>query len=341
MLFATTTLASRIERAEADTVAAFAQRAGARGVPVLLEPIGGTTAVYGGPGQPFNKIAGLGFGGSLDDAAMAALEARYDAREGEIRVEQSSLADPAVAALLTRRGYALAGYENVLGLELSAEVVSAFARDVASARERGSAVAAVPEEESASWIRTVAEGFLQPDAFDGPPPTEAFARESLEGIFKDFSAAQGTRLYLSWRDGVIAGGGALRLVDGLAQLGGASTLPAHRRRGVQSTLLRARLVDAAAAGCDLAVVTTEPASKSQQNVQRAGFQLLYVRAILVRPSSASGARSAQGDAVDGAVEQVVERAVPHRTDDRRRRGRENRARAGARAAGLQRKTDDE
>jgi hypothetical protein len=51
---------------------------------------------------------------------------------------------------------------------------------------------------------------------------------------------------------------------------------------VQSALLRARLADAAARGCDLAVVTTDPGSKSQQNVQRAGFALMYSRAILVR-----------------------------------------------------------
>jgi GNAT superfamily N-acetyltransferase len=89
------------------------------------------------------------------------------------------------------------------------------------------------------------------------------------------------------RDGAAAGGGSLRIVDGLAQLAGASTLPPHRRRGVQSALMRARLVEAAHAGCDLAVVTTEPASKSQENVQRAGFALLYVRAVLVRPAASS------------------------------------------------------
>ncbi len=35
-------------------------------------------------------------------------------------------------------------------------------------------------------------------------------------------------------------------------------------------------------GCDVAVVTTQPGSKSQQNTQRAGFDLLYTRAILVK-----------------------------------------------------------
>ena len=53
-----------------------------------------------------------------------------------------------------------------------------------------------------------------------------------------------------------------------------------RRRGVQTSLLSARLADAGAAGCDIAVVTTQPGSKSQQNVQRQGFDLLYTRAIL-------------------------------------------------------------
>jgi GNAT superfamily N-acetyltransferase len=60
------------------------------------------------------------------------------------------------------------------------------------------------------------------------------------------------------------------------------TAPAHRRRGVQTALLSARLADAAAAGCDIAVVTTQPGSKSQQNVQRRGFDLLYTRAVLVK-----------------------------------------------------------
>jgi hypothetical protein len=47
-------------------------------------------------------------------------------------------------------------------------------------------------------------------------------------------------------------------------------LPAFRRRGVQSTPLAWRLTRARAA------------SKSQQNVQRAEFHLLYPRQLLVK-----------------------------------------------------------
>jgi len=284
VLFATTTLARRLEYAEADTAAAFAQRAGMSGAQIAITPVGGTHAVYGGPGQPFNKLAGLGFADGVDEASLDRLEAVYDAFGGEIRVEQSSLADPAIAATLTRRGYALVGYENVLGLALAPAVTASFENQCNAARAQGIEIAAAAADETQLWIRTTAEGFLTPDAFDGPAPTESFARESVEQIFANFSAAPGCVLYFARRHGAIAGGGSLRLVDGLAQLAGASTLPPHRRHGVQSTLLRARLIAAAAAGCDLAVVTTEPGSKSQQNVQRAGFTLLYVRAILVRPA---------------------------------------------------------
>ena len=53
-------------------------------------------------------------------------------------------------------------------------------------------------------------------------------------------------------------------------------------RGIQSLLFKWRIAVARAAGCDLAVVTTQPGSKSQENVQRQGFHLLYSRAVLIR-----------------------------------------------------------
>jgi hypothetical protein len=133
-----------------------------------------------------------------------------------------------------------------------------------------------------TWRDTSIDGFMHPDSFDGPPPTESFDRETLRGVFEHSTLTPDVVAYLAWRGGQIAGAGAVRISEGLAQMAGASTLPSQRRRGVQSTLLRARLVEAAHAGCDLAVTCTEPASKSQANMQRAGFELLYSRAVLVR-----------------------------------------------------------
>jgi GNAT superfamily N-acetyltransferase len=289
MLFATTSLAARIERAEAAVARQFAEQARASGKDVLIEPIAGTTAIYGGPGEPFNKVVGLGFDSPLDADALSRLEAIYDARDAEIRVEQATLADPSVAVLLTRHGYELRGYENVMGLALTAEVVAGLSRDDAPAGEIS--ITHARPDQIGLWSETAIEGFMNPDTFDGPPPTETFDRQTLRDIYAHYGGLAGCTLYFASRGGEIAGVGFARIDNGLVQLAGAATLPAHRRRGVQSALLRGRLIEAASHGCDLAVVTVEPASKSQQNMQRNGFALLYSRAVLVRPQRSETRRS--------------------------------------------------
>ena len=74
---------------------------------------------------------------------------------------------------------------------------------------------------------------------------------------------------------------AMTIHDGVAVLGGASTLRAHRGKGAQPRLLRHRLRVAAEAGCDLAVATVVPDSVSAKNLARAGFTV-HRRAALVR-----------------------------------------------------------
>ena len=94
----------------------------------------------------------------------------------------------------------------------------------------------------------------------------------------------GTRLFLAWRDGRPVGGGALEMHDGVAALMAAETLPAYRNQGIHTALLRARLVAALQAGCDLAMVHTRPGAASQRNVLRAGFQLVYTVNTMVSSS---------------------------------------------------------
>jgi GNAT superfamily N-acetyltransferase len=178
---------------------------------------------------------------------------------------------------LTRRGYELVGFENVLGLRVHARMAQTLAEPSSDVTVSVASVA-----ESSMWIDTVVTGFLHPDVFDGPPSHESTARDVLDRIFSDTVAAPGFERFLARRGDVVAGGASFRVQDGIAQLNGAATLPAHRRHGIQTALLRHRLGEAAKRGCDVAVVTTQPGSKSQENVQRAGFALLYVRAILVK-----------------------------------------------------------
>ncbi len=282
MLFATTTLAARIDLAEARHCAAFAGIQGRRGQDAFVTGIGGTVAVYGSPGAPFNKLAGLGLSGELDESALEHLEGEFRRRDAPLQVELSTLADPAVGAMLTRRGYVLLNFENVLGLSLDAAYVDEANRRKVDDQASGITVARLQAFDDPLWIDAMITGFAQADTFDGPASHETYSREMLERAYRDQAEIEGSVRYVAHRNGTLAGGGSVRLEGGLAQLTGAATLPEHRRKGVQSAVLRARLIDAAYYGCDLATVTVQPGSKSMQNAQRAGFSLLYPRAILVK-----------------------------------------------------------
>jgi ribosomal protein S18 acetylase RimI-like enzyme len=276
-MFVSGSTARRIEAAEAsltyDVGSGVSRRHPERNI--IVQHLGGGAAVFAG-GTPFDKVIGLGFE-PLDLDAFDAFERAVHERGGTVQVEPSTMADPGVAKALTQRGYALIGFENVLGLALETAA--------AAKQQRGDAprVDAVRPEESADWIALMAEGFAHPDTFDGPPSHEAFARDAIAQVMRDVSAVPGYRGFLARRDRTLAGAASVRLHAGIAQLTGATTLPDHRRRGVQTALLRARLAFAAKEGCDLAVVTTQPGSVSQQNVMRQGFSLLYARAILSLP----------------------------------------------------------
>ena len=273
-LFCDTAMAQRIERAEVQLIAKASEAAHRRRADDagFVIPVAGGVASFAEAGSPYNKVAGLGFGGVPSPAALDEIERAHAVLGAPVQVELAHLADPAIGALLTARGYRLILFDNVLGLVLPGEPERVTPPGV-EVRPSG-------EEEFESWLDIVRHGFAHPDT-QGVPLHDELSREVIAGAGRDFAAAGGIR-YIALRDGVIVGGARLRLAEGVAQLAGATTAPAHRRRGVQAALLSARLADAAAVGCDIAVVTTLPGSKSQQNAQRQGFDLLYTRATLVR-----------------------------------------------------------
>lgn len=273
-LFGSTELAARVERAECELLRAGAQVAAGREPMAMALPIAGGVAVWAGVDSPLDKVAGLGFGGPLDPSEWERVEAAYAARGARIQVELSSLGEPSIGAFLGERGFQVNGFEHVLALALDPTIEAV--------RPAGVEIRSSGPDELELWLDLVVGGFAAPDA-EGVANHEEFPREVLQRTLGDLGQAEGFVRYLARRGGEPAGGGSLRLGgDGVAVLCGAATHPAHLRRGVQSALLAARLAAAHAAGCDLAVVTTQPGSKSQQNVERRGFQLLYARAILVR-----------------------------------------------------------
>lgn len=255
-------------------------------------PIGSGLAFYGGPESPFNKVAGLGFtAADVDtpvprDAELDAVEQMFFERSTPVQVELSSLGDPAVLRALHARGYAPVGFEYVSGRPLLPSSPPAAA-DLEIVD--GEAV------DWPTWLEVMVSGFETPDSA-GIASHQAFPRDVLRASISDFSSAEGMRHYLASRrvagSLVPAGGGAVMLTEDIAQLCGAATLPDHRGQGVQTALLHRRLADAAKMGCTLATVTTQPASTSLSNMHKHGFEVLYIRLILVKtpPSSSTGPR---------------------------------------------------
>lgn len=275
-MFADAKLAARIDRAEGRFVAGVVEgmRARRADLATLILPISGGTSVYAGPNSAMNKVIGLGFEGPLDLEALEHIEREWHARGEAVRVELSILADASIPVALSERGYHVHGYENVLARPLDDELAGEDGPGITIERLR--------KEDERTWIDIAVTAFSNLDG-TGSTADDSDQIAAVEEVMGDFIAAPGLQPYLARLDGRPVGEGALCLPgDNLALLAGAGTLPDARGRGVQKALLRRRLADARAAGATLATVVTAPGTRSQENVMRRGFILLYTRIILVK-----------------------------------------------------------
>jgi GNAT superfamily N-acetyltransferase len=274
-VFADSTLAARIDRAEARMCAQIAEsvRVNTPESAPLVLPVSGGQAVYVGPSSPVNKVIGLGFDAELDVIALERVEQEWGQRSEPVRIEMSILTDPALGSALTDRGYKLHGFENVLGLRLTPEVASPSVSGV-------SVELATPAEWD-TWMDIAVDAFTNLDGTGSVPP-DTLEREHLRAILGEMMGVPGFIRYLARVEGEAVGEAAMRIDGDLAQLAGAGTRPHARGRGVQKALLQRRLADARSAACTLAIVTTAPGTRSQDNAMRRGFELLYTRAILVK-----------------------------------------------------------
>jgi ribosomal protein S18 acetylase RimI-like enzyme len=276
-MFCPPSLAARIDRAEARLCAGIADhfRHNVPDQQSFVMPFSGGLAVYAAQDSPTNKVIGAGFDGPVEESAVARIENEFAKRAARLQMEISTLADTSLHSSLAARGFVANGFENVLGHPLS---------HVEPAVE-GVKVQPAVEHELSTFADVLVNAFASPDiggvGGDEIPPSDEIRKWVLITM-----SLPGFRGYLARIGEQIAGAASLRFDTGVAQFSGAGTLPQFRRRGVQTALLRARLRDAAHSGCDVGVVVTQPASRSQQNAQREGFSLLYARQLWVKDFSA-------------------------------------------------------
>jgi GNAT superfamily N-acetyltransferase len=257
MIHADLELAWRVESAEAAIARGCA---GDRPGTAILEVAGGV-AVFAGAESPLTQAIGIGLRGPVARAEIDRLDAFFRSRGAPVSVDLCPLADIAVRGQLTSLGCRPAEFNNVMvrglpGAEFSPSVRARL----------------IAPEESELWCRTVGQGF-----FEQPELSE----EEMD-VGRAIYSLAGARCYLAFDEsGAACAAGSMMVHQGLALLFSDSTVAPYRRRGFQRELIAARLEEARAQGCDLAAATVAPGSASQRNYERAGFQVVYTKVLLV------------------------------------------------------------
>jgi GNAT superfamily N-acetyltransferase len=237
-----------VEKAMAENLRDFALAYGGEWIDVA-----GGTAAFTGVGSPLTTVKGAGphlSGHDLDE-----IESFFGDRGAPAVTIEAAPSLASSRDLLAERGYRIVGHEDVV----------ARIADGSVARPEP----LVEELASQAWPAVMRRSYELAD--DDPTAVLAEAAAHLPRA----------RLY-GVRDGEtwIACGQAV-WYDDVVVLGCDGTTPEARNRGAQLALIRSRLADVRAG--TVVVAEVAPASGSERNYFRCGFELLYIRTHHVRP----------------------------------------------------------
>ncbi len=261
MTFADLDLARRLERAEGFAGAQFAA-ARSRLLPEsgsTWTECAGATLIFDGVDAPTTQTFGLGLFAEATADALDEMERFFATRGAETMHEVCPLAGVATLDRLCGRGYRPMEISNVLYRAVEPP---------AAARAPHIRVRIIGPDEAGLWSEVSARGWTHEH-----PEFEDFVRQS--GVL--LAAREQSRCFLAEIDDVPGAAGALVIHEGVALFGGAATVPELRRRGLQASLLEARMRHAFEQGCDLAMMVAEAGSHSQRNAERLGFRVAYTR----------------------------------------------------------------
>ena len=269
-------LIERISRTEAANAAAHA------GVLAGQDPSWGTDvfaladgqAVLCGPGLYVNRALAVGLRGPVTADDFDLLEERSAAVGVVPSIDVVPTAHRSVTALAGARCYGILRFLTIHVRALRDDLDGDASDPSIVIESAGGALLDV-------WQDVAAEGF---------GAVEGDARRASDAYAKAAAVVDGDGFLLARDagDGRPVGCATVTIRDGLATLGGMTTVPAERRRGVQGALITHRLRVAAEAGCEFAVSSTVPANPSERNLVRAGFRPLYETVTLAREPRASG-----------------------------------------------------
>lgn len=266
MIYSDLNLSRAIERAEAESNAAFVEARASRSPEsgACWQNIGGAFAMFDGVNSPCTQTFGLGLFEEATASTLDELEAFFTERGAPVLHEISPLAGVSVLEVLGERGYRPVEQSSIMYLDLTGGVALDLELNP-SIRTR-----VIEPGEEDLWARVSADGW------SNEPGMEEFGDFMFD--FGQISArAPGGFPFLAELDGRPISTGMLFIHADAAVLAGASTIPEGRKQGAQTALLDARLRYAAAKNCCVAVMGAVPGSQSQRNAEKNNFRIAYTR----------------------------------------------------------------
>jgi GNAT superfamily N-acetyltransferase len=255
----------------ADGMAALQPHLGANWLDVA-----GGRAIFTGASFFSNRAMGMGLHEPVSPEDVDRVEAFFAERGVPSEIEIASMVDRSLLRLLNQRGYGLIRFRNIYAQAVRAREPAGAAAD---ASPMAVAIHEVDAAMTPDWSRTLLDGFGYTHDAD---------RDRVEIWNRMLRSRPEATALMAVVDDKPAGSASVMILGATAVLGGAATLPAFRRRGVQRALIEARLALAARAGCELAVVTADPGSSSGRNAERTGFQLVCNHAGMSRADFLGG-----------------------------------------------------
>jgi len=223
--------------------------------------IGGAVALFDGTESPITQTFCLGMEKAPSVAEMEELEEFFTSRRADVFHEVSPLAAEETLHRLNERGYRPIEFTSVMARRVAPDIeLGAEATGAITVRE-------VSPDDAETWAETAAKGWSEFGDFGA----------LMLDVARINAVREDAVMLLAELDDAPIAAAAFDVMDGVALLAGASTIPEARRRGAQLAMLERRLQLGAERGCDLAMMGARPGSSSQKNAERHGFRICYTR----------------------------------------------------------------
>ncbi|MEM9521477.1 MAG: GNAT family N-acetyltransferase [Actinomycetota bacterium] len=237
-------------------------------VPSMTFDLADGVGILSGPDLYVNQAMGAGLVGAVTTAQLEVLEAAAAQMHVAAAFDVCDATTAETVALLGARGYVADDRRYAMVHNLTSIGSPWPARSFSVER--------VVTDELHRWQQAAAKGWGH----------QTPARRAASDLYAAAAAMADDPGLMLCRDnaGVVVGVATLRIDGAIATLGGMSTPPEYRGRGVQSALLVRRLELARKAGCSIATSSVEPGSASHRNLMRHGFSVSHTHTTWVQPT---------------------------------------------------------